>query len=118
MEPGTDHDILIQTRRRRESASAEKGGDHEVFSPGSLRNGLLAGLAPGLRGSNRALERQWRGAPDRSRLPTAEAAKENAADLVIVGTHARTGAARFFLGSVASRVIAIAPCPVLTVRVA
>jgi nucleotide-binding universal stress UspA family protein len=48
----------------------------------------------------------------------AEAAKENAADLVIVGTHARTGAARFFLGSVASRVIAIAPCPVLTVRVA
>jgi nucleotide-binding universal stress UspA family protein len=48
----------------------------------------------------------------------AEAAKETAADLVIVGTHGRVGAARFFLGSVASRVIAIAPCPVLTIRAA
>jgi universal stress protein A len=55
------------------------------------------------------------GAPDEA---IAEAAKENAADLVIVGTHARAGAARFFLGSVASRVIATAPCPVLTVRAA
>ena len=28
----------------------------------------------------------------------------------------RTGVARFFLGSVAGRVVASAPCPVLTVR--
>jgi universal stress protein A len=55
------------------------------------------------------------GAPDEA---IAEAARENAADLVIVGTHGRAGAARFFLGSVASRVIATAPCPVLTVRAA
>ena len=37
-------------------------------------------------------------------------------DLVVVGTHGRTGVARFFLGSVAARVLALAPCPVLTVR--
>jgi nucleotide-binding universal stress UspA family protein len=38
------------------------------------------------------------------------------ADLVVLGTHGRTGAARFFLGSVAGRVAATAKAPVLTVR--
>lgn len=38
------------------------------------------------------------------------------ADLLVLGTHGRTGVARFFLGSVAARVVATAPCPVLTVR--
>ena len=35
-------------------------------------------------------------------------------DVLVLGTHGRKGS-RFFLGSVAARVIAIAPCPVLTV---
>lgn len=47
-----------------------------------------------------------------------EAAAEQAADLVIMGTHGRRGVSRFFLGSVASRVISSAPCPVLTVHAA
>jgi nucleotide-binding universal stress UspA family protein len=47
-----------------------------------------------------------------------EAAKENKADLVVMGTHGRKGVSRFFLGSVASRVISTAPCPVMTVRAA
>jgi nucleotide-binding universal stress UspA family protein len=38
------------------------------------------------------------------------------ADLIVMGTHGRTGVARFFLGSVAGRVVAGARCPVLTVR--
>ncbi len=45
----------------------------------------------------------------------AEAAREKRADLVVVGTHGRTGVARFLMGSVASRVITSAPCPVMTV---
>ena len=44
------------------------------------------------------------------------AARARRADLVVLGTHGRTGAARFFIGSVAARVVATAPCPVLTVR--
>jgi nucleotide-binding universal stress UspA family protein len=44
------------------------------------------------------------------------AAKRKKADLIVIGTHGRTGLAKFFLGSVASRVVAAAPCPVLTVR--
>ena len=44
------------------------------------------------------------------------AVKTKKADLIVIGTHGRTGLAKFFLGSVASRVVAAAPCPVLTVR--
>ena len=47
-----------------------------------------------------------------------EAAKKQGADLIVMGTHGRRGAARFFLGSVAARVISTAPCPVMTVRTA
>jgi nucleotide-binding universal stress UspA family protein len=46
----------------------------------------------------------------------AQAARSRRADLIVLGTHGRTGLAKFFLGSVAARVAAIAPCPVLTVR--
>jgi universal stress protein A len=38
------------------------------------------------------------------------------ADLVVVGTHGRSGLERALLGSVAAKVIGTAPCPVLTVR--
>ena len=46
----------------------------------------------------------------------ARAARAQKADLVVIGTHGRTGFAKLFLGSVASRVLAVSPCPVLTVR--
>lgn len=46
----------------------------------------------------------------------ARAAKARRADLIVMGTHGRGAVARFFLGSVAERVVATAPCPVLTVR--
>ncbi len=44
------------------------------------------------------------------------AAKDESADLLVLGTHGRTGLSKVFLGSVATRVVATAPCPVLTVR--
>jgi len=48
----------------------------------------------------------------------AERAKANGVDLVIMGTQGRKGVSRLFLGSVATRVISTAPCPVMTVRAA
>jgi len=44
------------------------------------------------------------------------AARATRADLVVLGTHGRTGLGRVLLGSVAGRVVTLAPCPVLTVR--
>jgi len=43
-------------------------------------------------------------------------ARRKRADLIVMGTHGRTGLPKFFLGSVAERVIPLAPCPVMTVR--
>ena len=37
-------------------------------------------------------------------------------DLVVMGTHGRTGVSHMFTGSVAERVVRRAPCPVMTVR--
>jgi nucleotide-binding universal stress UspA family protein len=46
----------------------------------------------------------------------AQQAAETNADLIVMGTHGRTGLAHVLLGSNAERVIQQAPCPVLTVR--
>lgn len=46
----------------------------------------------------------------------AETAKEAGTDLVVVGTHGRSGIDRLVLGSVAERVVRLAPCPVLVVK--
>lgn len=52
-------------------------------------------------------------------IPFAEiistARKENI-DMIVIGSHGRTGIAHIMLGSVSEKVIRKAPCPVLTVR--
>jgi nucleotide-binding universal stress UspA family protein len=53
------------------------------------------------------------GDPSRSIV---EAAEERGHDLVVLGTHGRHGVPRFFLGSVAEKVVRSAAVPVLTVR--
>jgi len=49
-------------------------------------------------------------------LEIVKTARSKRADMIVMGTHGRSGLAKLFLGSVAERVIATAPCPVLTVR--
>ncbi|HEX9758301.1 MAG TPA: universal stress protein [Nitrospiria bacterium] len=45
-----------------------------------------------------------------------KAAEEIPADLIVMGTHGRTGLAHFMTGSVTEMVVRKAPCPVLTVK--
>ena len=49
-------------------------------------------------------------------LAIVECAKDRAIDLIVVGTHGRGALAHLMMGSVAERVVRLAPCPVLTVR--
>jgi len=45
-----------------------------------------------------------------------ETAEKEGADLIVISTHGRTGLDQFMVGSVAQRVVARAPCPVLSIR--
>jgi nucleotide-binding universal stress UspA family protein len=45
-----------------------------------------------------------------------ETARQSPCDLIVLGTHGRSGLGRLLMGSVAEQVVRKAPCPVLTVR--
>ena len=49
-------------------------------------------------------------------LEIVNTAKEKEVDVIIMGTHGRTGIAHVIMGSVAENVVRRAHCPVLTVR--
>lgn len=51
-----------------------------------------------------------------ARLAILEAADQEHADLIVVGSHGRTGLPKLIMGSVASYVVAHAPCNVLVVK--
>jgi nucleotide-binding universal stress UspA family protein len=71
-----------------------------------------------------SLERVQRAGLQGERLPVqgtptqtiVDTAGEQGVDLIIMGTHGRTGLAHVFLGSVAEHVVRQGPCPVLVVR--
>jgi len=45
-------------------------------------------------------------------------AKSRNADMIVIGTHGRTGIDHMLFGSTAEKVVRKSPCPVLTVRIA
>jgi nucleotide-binding universal stress UspA family protein len=45
-----------------------------------------------------------------------EVARQEGADMIVMGTHGRTGLRRLLMGSVAEAVVRRAPCPVLTFK--
>lgn len=65
-------------------------------------------------GAPRVEGRLAQGVVDSEIIQTAE---QEGYDLVVMGTHGRTGLQHALLGSVAEKVVRRAPCPVLTVRV-
>ena len=44
------------------------------------------------------------------------AAQESSCDLILIGTHGRSGIKHLLMGSVAEKVVRKAPCPVMTVK--
>lgn len=43
-------------------------------------------------------------------------ARDENVDLIVMGTHGRTGLSHMLIGSTAEKVVRMAPCPVLTVK--
>jgi nucleotide-binding universal stress UspA family protein len=91
-------------------------GTYEMIDRGSrerARKQLTALVARARRAGVRATALLLDGVPH-EQIP--RAARRTRADLIVIGTHGRSGLSRVLLGSVAERVIRLAPCPVLTVR--
>jgi nucleotide-binding universal stress UspA family protein len=83
---------------------------------------LKAGIARQLNGRLTAEDRADRGAcatltvSDRPADTITRYATHEHIDLIVMGTHGRTGVTHLLMGSVAEHVVRTAPCPVLTVR--
>jgi nucleotide-binding universal stress UspA family protein len=92
-------------------------------SPPTYRRLRKSALEYGRRGLARLVARAARSgvrarAVVREGTPWAEIVRASRGlrpDVLVIGTHGRTGLSRVLIGSVASRVIALASCPVLTV---
>jgi len=74
---------------------------------------LAAAVARARRAGVRAEGRLADGAPAQEILKWA---RRKRAGLIVIGTHGRSALGRFVMGSVAERVVRLAPIPVLTVR--
>jgi len=94
--PGIYEDFARAVRanaERRLEAAIRHARAEDIDARGTLREGL----------------------PDEAIL---DAAEQEQAGLIVMGTHGRRGPSRIFLGSVAARVVSRAARPVLTVRAA
>lgn len=117
---GELHVIYVEPERAVESALAESW-KHEI-DPASavekVRQRALERVGEvekrlGKPTQVRVVAHFRRGSPAKE---VAQLATDLDADLVVVGSHGRSGAARLFLGSVAERVSRLARCPVWIVR--
>jgi nucleotide-binding universal stress UspA family protein len=97
----------------------------EVYMPAALpvaaaddlvrmHEDIVSNAEQALRGTS--LTTQARVLQGDPRTTLVEVAESEGADLVVVGSHGRTGIAKLFMGSVASHVVAHAPCSVLVVK--
>ena len=85
----------------------------EVRARREVERRLAALVAQAKKAGVRAEGQFTEGVPSEEIL---RAARRRHADLIVIGTHGRTGLGRVFMGSVAERVLQRATVPVLTVR--
>jgi len=83
-----------------------------VTDPGDTRGDQLDRIAAGLAPIPTIVRTMVAHDPARAIVAYASS---HAIDLIVIGTHGRSGFSQVLLGSVAERVVRTAPCPVLTV---
>ncbi|NJB68197.1 nucleotide-binding universal stress UspA family protein [Desulfobaculum xiamenense] len=92
--------------------------------PASKLNALVGDIAEGARKSmEEFMSRHFKDVSARSHVTTGypsdeilHAARDFDCDIIVIGSHGRTGLNRIIFGSVAEKVVKSAPCPVFTVR--
>ncbi|GIW71874.1 MAG: hypothetical protein KatS3mg102_1416 [Planctomycetota bacterium] len=106
---------VIDTRGLEVAAS--EGFFEYVNVVGAMRGGASQELDAMLRacGAEELVERKLieEGAPAGA---IQRAAEDHQVDLIVMGTHGRTGVSRWLLGSVAEKTVRLAHCPVLVVK--
>jgi nucleotide-binding universal stress UspA family protein len=97
--------------------------DYAAHMEGSFKEYLEKVRQEALARFRHLLRDEWKDIPAEAVATTGDPveeilreAKEFKADLIVVGTHTRSGLERFFLGSVAQKTVRKAPCSVLVVR--
>ena len=80
---------------------------------GSAKKRMAAAVQEFLKGISKLETRVEIGSPAEKIL---ELAKKEKIDMIIMGAHGRKGLDRAIFGSVANKVVASAPCPVLTIH--
>jgi nucleotide-binding universal stress UspA family protein len=93
----------------------------QPFDVGRYEKAIAEGAQQGLK---ELLEERLEALPRKSALVVrgqpadeiARVAERNQADLIVIATHGHTGWRRFLFGSVAEKVVRVAPCPVLTIQ--
>lgn len=95
-------------------AEIEQSGESMRRALNAPALGRIEAIVEGLgRDGYRARGQILSGRPEDSIVAEAGAA---AVDLIVMGTHGRSGLSHFLLGSVAERVVRAAPCPTVTVK--
>jgi nucleotide-binding universal stress UspA family protein len=95
-----------------------------AFAAADTVRSIEASAQTSLAAARSDLLRHWRGSPERVGTTLAmgapatrivEEAQQGGYDLIVMGTHGRTGLSHMLIGSVAERVVRTSGCPVLTV---
>jgi nucleotide-binding universal stress UspA family protein len=82
---------------------------------GSIKDGFWSDLRE-MRPTDPAVRIEHRLEDGEPAVEILRVAKEIQPDLIVMGTHGRTGLGRLLMGSVAEQVVRRAPCPVLTIK--
>ncbi len=88
-------------------------GDYMKELEASAKQALAKRPGDALPGNYSVVREVREGAPF---LEIIRYAKAHEIDLIVMGTHGRTGLSHMLLGSVAEKVVRKSPCPVLTIR--
>ena len=88
-------------------------GDYMQELQESAEKALAQLPQPPLKDASRVIRETRQGPPF---VEIIRYARESEIDLIVMGTHGRSGLAHILLGSVAEKVVRKSPCPVLTVR--